>query len=84
MAGIHGLKHVESLTGTNLAKDNPVRAHTQGVFYKLTLADFTLALNVWRARFHSRDMWLLELKLGGVLNRDKALFRADGNGKRVE
>ena len=56
---IHGLEHVKGLLTADLAEDDPVRPHPQGVFDKLTLTDFALAFNIGRAGFHTRNMRLL-------------------------
>ena len=48
MAGIHGLQHVQSLTGTNLTDNNAVRTHTQGVAYQVTNGNRTRALDIGR------------------------------------
>ncbi len=56
MAGIHGLKHVEGFLAANLAEDDPVGAHAQGVLDEIALLDFTGALVVGRACFHAANM----------------------------
>ena len=46
VAGVHGLQHVEGLSGAHLADDDPVRAHAQGVLDQLALADLALAFDI--------------------------------------
>ena len=84
MAGIHGLKHVEGLLGTHLAEDHPVGPHPQGILDQFALADLTLAFEVGGARFHPRDVRLLKLKLGGVLDCDEAFLVTDRLGEGIE
>src|SRR6185312_9226280 len=84
VAGVHGLQHVEGLFAAALAEDDAVGAHAQRVLDELTLANFTFALNAWRASLHAPDMRLLQLQFGGVLDGDEALLFRDERGQRVE
>ncbi len=54
VAGVHGLQHVEGFLAAALAEDDAVGPHAQRVLDQLALADFALALDVGRARFHAR------------------------------
>ena len=72
MTGIHGLQHIKRFFAPALAKDDSIRTHAERVSDQLTLTNFAFALDVRRSSFQSNDMRLLELKLGGVFNRDKA------------
>ena len=76
MAGVHGLQHVEGLLAAALAEDDAVGPHAQRVLDEIALADFAVALDVGRARFHARDVRLLQLQFGGVLDGDQALVLA--------
>ena len=59
VAGVHGLKHVESFAATNLANDDPVRSHAQAISQQIPLRDLALALEVGRARLQADDVRLL-------------------------
>ena len=49
VAGVHRLEHVQRLGAADLADDDPVGAHAQGVPDELADADLALALDVRRA-----------------------------------
>ena len=84
VAGVHRLEHVHGLCPSNLTHDDPVGAHTEGVADELADADLARALDVRRARLERDHVILLELKLGGVLDRDDALVSGDVGGHRVQ
>src|SRR3546814_19565078 len=77
MAGIHRLEHVERLAGAHLAHDDPVGAHAQRVLDQVALAYFAAPFDVWRARFKPRDMRLLQLQFGRILDRYNTLAFVD-------
>src|SRR5260370_1830079 len=68
VTGVHGLQHVESLFASNLTDDNAVRTHTQAVDDQLPLAYGSFAFDVGRTGFQADDVFLFELKFGGVFN----------------
>ncbi len=70
---VHCLQHVESLGPSNLADDDPVRTHAQGVADEVADGHLTFPLDVLRPGLEPHDMSLLELKLCGVLDRDDAI-----------
>ena len=76
VAGVHRLQHVERFLAADLADDDAVGTHTQGVDHQLALADGALAFDVGRPRLEPRDVLLVQLQLGGVLDRDDALALA--------
>ena len=84
VAGVHGLQHVEGFLAAALAEDDALGPHTQRVLDQLALADFALAFEIGRPRLHARDVRLLQLQLGGVLDGDQALLLRDEGGQRVE
>ena len=77
MARVHGLEHVETLGAANLADDDAVGAHAQGVLDQVTLGDETLALDVLGPGLEADDVGLLELQFGGVLDGNDALVGRD-------
>ena len=76
VARVHRLEHVQGLGAADLADDDPVRTHAQRVPDELADADLALALDVRRPSLE-RDHVLLELELGGVLDRDDPLIARD-------
>ena len=60
MSRIHCLKHVECLSATHLADDDPVRPHAQRIADELALRDVANAFYVGRPRLHLNDMRLLK------------------------
>ena len=59
VAGVHRLQHVERLGAANLADDDPVGAHAQGVAHEVADRDLALALDVRRARLEPQHVrWL--------------------------
>ena len=68
------------LLAAALAEDDAFGPHAQRVLDQLTLADFALALDVRRPRLHARNVRLLQLKLGGVLDGDQPLLVRDERG----
>jgi len=73
MPGVHRLEHVQRLSGAALADDDPIRPHAKSVDHQVADPDLVLAVEVRRTRLHPADMLLVELQLGGVLDRDDAL-----------
>ncbi len=84
VAGGHGLEHVEGLAAADLADDDPVGAHPQGVADEVADGDVALALDVGGAGFQAYHVGLLELEFGGVLDGDDALVAGDEAGEGVE
>ena len=48
------------------------------------LADLAFAFNIWRARFHTRNVRLLKLKLGRIFDRYHAFLVTDRSRQRIE
>ena len=84
VTGIHRLQHVERFLAADLANDDAIGPHTEGVDDQLPLADGALAFDVRRTRLEPRDVLLLQLQLGGVLDRDDPLAIGDESGQDVE
>ena len=63
MARVHRLQHIERFFTTALTEDDPVGPHTQRVLHQFALTNFAFALDAGWARFHSADMWLLQLQV---------------------
>ena len=84
VAGVHRLQHVERLFAADLADDDAIGAHAQGVDDQLPLPDRALAFDVGRTRLEPRHVFLPQLQLGGVLDRDDALVLGDEAGQHVE
>ena len=84
VTGVHRLKHVERFLAANLTHDDAVGAHTQRIDHELPLTNGALAFDVGRARFEPGDVLLMELQLGGVLDRHDALARRDEAREHVQ
>ena len=79
MARVHRLQHIQRLASTHLAHDNAVRTHTQSVAHEVAHTDFALALDIRRTCFQRYQVILMQLQLGGVLQRHDTLrFRHIG------
>src|SRR5207302_8544901 len=77
VAGVHGLQHVERFAGAALTHDDPLGPHAQGVDDETLDRDLALAVDVLGARLQPADVLLVELELGGVLDRDDPVIRRD-------
>ena len=84
VAGVHRLEHVEGGGVADLADHDAVGAHAQGVADQVADLDLALALDVRRARLEADDVLLVQLELGGVLDRDDALVVGDERRQHVE
>ena len=84
VAGVHGLQHVQRLVAADLADDDAIGPHAQGVDDQLALRDRALALDVRRPRLQPDDVPLPQHQLGGVLDGDDALAFRDEAGQHVE
>ena len=84
VARVHRLEHVQGLGAADLADDDPVGAHAQRVPDELADADLALALDVRRPSLERDHVLLLELELGGVLDRDDPLVARDEGRDRVQ
>ncbi len=84
VARVHGLQHVQRLFAADLADDDAVGAHTQGVDEQLPLPDRALALDVRRPRFEACDVLLVQLKFRRVFDGDDALTLGDEARQHVE
>src|SRR5262245_40942326 len=72
--GRHRLQHVKGFFATYLTDDNAVGSHSECVFDEFSLANFAATFNIWRTGLKSPDMWLLQLQLGSILDRNQTLF----------
>ena len=70
VTGIHGLQHVQGLLGADLADDDTVGTHTEGVDDELPDMDCSGAFDVGGAGLHARHVGLLEAQFGGVFDGD--------------
>src|SRR5262245_24071132 len=84
VARVHGLEHVQRLTGAALSDDDPVGPHPEGVPDELADRDRALAFDVGRPRLERHDVLLAELELGRVLDRHDPLVVGDERGEDVQ
>ena len=83
VAGVHRLQHVEGRAVADLADDDAVGPHPQGVAHEVADGDLAPALDVGRSALESEHVLLVELQLGGVLDRDDALVVRDEAADRT-
>jgi hypothetical protein len=84
VAGVGGLQHVQDLWASDLADDDAVGAHAQGVANQLAERDLASALDVRGASLEPDDVGTGQIELGGIFDRDDALPFRDGSGEHVE
>ena len=84
MPRIHRLQHVERFLAAAFADDDPVGAHAQRVLQEIAHRDLAGAFEIGGAGFQADDMRLLQLQLGGILDRHGALGMLDHARQRVE
>ena len=84
VAGVHGLEHVERFFAADLADDNAIGTHTEGVDHELPLADGALAFDVRRPRLEPHHVPLPQHQLGGVLDGHDSLVARDEARQDVE
>ena len=82
--GVHGLQHVQGLAAADLADDDPVGPHAEGVDHQVAGGDQAAALDVLRPRLHPHDVLLVENQFGGVLDGYDPLAVGNGLGQRAE
>jgi hypothetical protein len=70
--------------GADLANDDAVGPHTEGVDHQLADVNGALALDVGRAGFHARHVGLLQPQLGRILDGHDALVLGNVAGERIE
>ena len=83
VSGIHRLQHVQRFLAAHLPHDNPVGTHAQAVDKQLALTHRAGAFEVRRARFQARQVRLLQLQFGRVLDGDNPFPGRNKTGERV-
>ena len=84
VARVHRLEHVDRLRAANLADDDAVGPHAQGVPHEVADANLALPLDVGRPRLERDDVLLVELQLGCVLDREDPLAVRDEARQHVQ
>ena len=74
MTGIHGLQHIQALGSSDLAQNNLVRTHAEGILHELTLRDLTFPFDIRRPCLQTNYMVLTQLQFGGVFDRYDAFI----------
>ena len=64
VACVHRLQHVERLTASALADDDPIGAHTERVADQVADLDCAFAFHIGRPGFEPDDVLLPQLQLG--------------------
>ena len=75
VAGVEGLQQLAHFSATDLAHDQPVRPHPQGLAHEVDHGDESLAFDIRRARLETHDMAPRERHLEHVLDHEDALAR---------
>ena len=84
VAGVHSLQHVESLARADLADDDAVGAHAQGITHEVADGNGSPPFEVGRTRLERDDVLLLQAQLGGILDGDDAFALGDERRDDVE
>ncbi len=84
MAGVHGLEHIQGFAGTDLADDDAVRPHPQGVFHQIPDAHLAAALHVAGPGLQPHHVVLEQLQLGGILYGDDPLVIGNEGGQHIQ
>ena len=84
VAGVHRLQHVDRFLAADLAEDDAVGPHAQRVLDEVAHGDLALALDVGGAGLEAHHVRLLQLQLGRVLDRHRALAVVDHPAHGVE
>jgi hypothetical protein len=82
--GVHRLKHVERLAAANLADNDPIRTHAQGVADEVADGDRASTLHVGRSSLEAEHVRLGQPQLGGVLDRDDPFIVRDERRQDAE
>ena len=85
---VHRLQHVERFGASHLSDEDAVGAHPEAVAQQLANGQLALAFDVGGAVFEGDDVRVVDLQLGGVLDRDHTLVvrdepRDDVQGRRL-
>ncbi len=80
---VHGLQHVQGLAAADLAHDDPVGPHAQGVDHQVAGGDQAAALDVRRPGFHPHDVLLVEDQFGRIFDGHDPLAIGNGLGQRA-
>ncbi len=81
---VHRGKHRPSLWAPNLPHNHPIWPHPERILYQIVHGDLPAPLYVGWAGLQSNPVFVRQLKLGGVFNRDDALPLGDEGASSVE
>ena len=84
VARVHGLQHVQGLTGADLPDDDAVGTHAQRGPHQVADAHLAHPFGVGRARLEPHHVGTGQAQLGGVLDGDHPLVGRDGGCERVQ
>ena len=76
--GVQRCQHVDDLSASHLAHDQPVGAHPEGLPDQVVQADPPNPFDVRRSGLHPNDMWMRRVQLGGVFHQNDAFRRIRG------
>ena len=84
MARVHRLEHVERLGAADLSDDDAIGTHAQRVPHEIPDGDCPFSLDVRRPSLEPEHVALIELQLGGILDRHDPLVVRDRRRERVQ
>ena len=84
VARVHRPQHVDGLGSSDLADDDPVGAHAEGVAHELADRGGAEPVGGGRAGLEAHDVGAGQAELGGVLHGDDALAVGEQRAERVE
>ncbi|MNZ48618.1 hypothetical protein D3C78_663660 [compost metagenome] len=84
VTSIHRRQHIKHFNTTNLAQQNTIRAHAQGVANQLAGFDFAMALGIRRAGFQAHHMRVVQLQFSDILNAHQPFMWGDQLAEDIE
>ena len=84
VAGVEGAEQVDDFWAADLADDQAVGAHPEGLADQVAQADLAGALDVRGSCLEADDVGMVGAQFAGVLDQDQSLGRVDQRQQRVE
>ncbi|MNK80804.1 hypothetical protein D3C87_1005340 [compost metagenome] len=84
MAGVHRREYIDHFHAADLAENDPVRTHPQGVANQVAGLHFTMAFGIRWTGFQAHHMRVAELQFGNVFNGHQAFVGVDQLAENVQ
>src|SRR5215212_11570090 len=81
---VHGLQHVERLTGAALSDDDTIGAHAEGIAHEVALKDRAATFDIGWARFKADPVFLLKLEFRWILDANDPLTITNKGRQHIE